>query len=219
LIQKHNAVRVALADTLKDQVSEEYGIDRTSLDDPERKEKPLLNMPVDPKDGYTKMVTEFMLKEFRNKHGLQPDSLFWSDHGFTGVFKNRGFDGEPSNMTLYDVVYWTPRALAILKGSTNRAVASDFWVQKTFDKAEKALSLNPDRIVVVTDVRYKSELAQFKEKFGDQVVFVRINRHKESPSADPSERDLDNSEFDFYVDNTGGIPYLQGQIEGILAKL
>ncbi len=219
LIERHNAIRVALADPLKNMVSKEYGVDRSSLDDPKRKELPILEMPVEPKDAYTKMIAEFMFKEFRNKIGLPPHDFYWSEHGFVGVFKNRDFEGRDSNMTLYDHLYWTPRALAILKGSTNRAVNPNFWTDKAFESIEDSLGLNRKNLVVVTDVRYKSELVQFKERFGKDVVFVRVNRFKESPSQDPSERDLDDAEFDFYVDNTRELSWTHEQLEEILAQL
>ena len=216
LIEKNKAIRIAFADVLKDLVAEQFNIDRSSLDDPKRKEAPLLHMPVDPKDAYSKMIAGFLVKEFRNKDGLQPDRHYWSDHGFTGVFNNIGFDGKKSLMTLYDVVYWTPRALAILLGSTMRSARSDFWVSKAMGIMEAELKEDPTRLIVVSDLRYKSEMAQLSENFGDEVVFVRIERFKESPSADPSELDLNDVKFEYYVNNIGTLEEMYSQVEQIL---
>jgi len=203
LIQNNNAVRVALADPLKDSVAEEFGIDRQSLDDPKRKEAPILDMPVDPKDTYSRMIAEFLFKEFRDKKGRQPIKYITGDY-FEGVFDDASC-GQ---------LYFTPRALAIIKGSTNRSVRSDFWVNKAFDAIQK--QLNDDKLVVVTDLRYQSEMVQFKEKFGNEVIFVRVNRFETSPSQDPSERDLDNAKFDYYVDNSGSIENTNKQVKGFL---
>jgi hypothetical protein len=185
--------RVALADPLKDSVAAEYGIDRTLLDNPKLKESPLLNLPVDPKDGFSLMIARFMVKEFRCSKGEQP--LVFNEKNNKGDFSTE--DGSPD----YRTVYHTPRSLAILKGSVNRSVRSNYWTGKAFEEIEKHLKV--ERNVVITDIRYKSEIVQFKQKFGDQVKFIRINRFKECLSQDPSERDLDDHEFDFYIENTG----------------
>lgn len=214
LIEKHGAKRVGLADPLKDMVAEEYGIDRASLDDPKTKESPLLNLPVDPKDGFTKMMAEFMVKEFRSEGGDQPNAGFeFTPSGkFLGRFLHTG-----GSTYATAPLFHTPRSLAIFKGSGNRFVRSDYWTNKALDKIED-LHDNKKEMVVVSDVRYKSELAQFSERLGDSVVFVRINRHKESPSSDPSERDLDDTKFDFYVENTTTKESAYGQLEAILTK-
>lgn len=212
LIEKYGATRVSFADPLKDGVASDYGIDRSSLDDPNRKETPILTMPVDPQDKYSKMIAEFLIKEFRNKDGKVPTGFFYSHHGFLGTFENTGFEGYVEGMTLYDKAYWTPRALAILEGSTKRSARSNHWVQKAIEKAK-----NVNGMVVISDLRYKSELSQIKAAFGDDVTFIRVNRFKESPSNDPSERDLDDGEFNGYVDNFGTKEQAFVELEEILS--
>jgi dephospho-CoA kinase len=210
LIEKYGAKRVALADPLKDSVAEEFGIDRTSLDDPKRKESPLLTMPVDPKDAYSRMIAKFLVKEFRTEDG-RSSGTFVTETNEGIVVSSEGF-------TDYLKLYWTPRALAILKGSTNRSVTSNFWTNKAFESIENSLKGN--NLVVVTDLRYKSEIEQFKTRFSsEEVVFVRIERFKESSSNDPSERDLDNHQFDFYIDNTGDLKHAERQMETILSRM
>jgi hypothetical protein len=208
LIEKYGAKRVSLADPLKDSVAQEFGIDRASLDDPERKEQPILHMPVTPKDGFSENISQFMIGEFRTADGQK-----YQQKGLLQIFSR--FNGVL--VTPEEQLYWTPRALAILKGSTNRSVTSNYWTNKAFEAID--LAKKDGKIVVVSDVRYKSEVAQFKERFGRQAVFVRINRHKESPSQDPSERDLDGHEFDFYVDNTGTLEQTYAQMESILESV
>lgn len=206
LIRKYGAVRVALADPLKDNVAEEFQIDRTSLDDPSKKESPLLKFPVQAKDGFSKNVTGFMIREFRTASGFPPDPAHTR-------IENGNFEAFLNN---WEQLYWTPRALAILKGSTNRSVTSDYWVQKTFQKIE---ALPKSTMSVVTDLRYQSELKQFDNHFKGSAVFIRINRFKDSPSSDPSERDLDNAEFDYYIDNTKTLLDLYGQLNDIIEEM
>lgn len=196
LIDNYGASRVSFADPLKDMVSEEYGVDRASLDDQNLKETPLLGMPVNPQDTYSKMISEFLFKEFRLKSGVQPTSFAYKNGQFQGVVSS-AFSEDPSH-AIVETIYWTPRALAILKGSTNRSVRSNYWVQKAIEKIKKV-----DGMVVISDLRYKSEMNQIKEAFGDDAVFIRVQRFETSPSTDPSERDLDDAKFDYYIDNTG----------------
>ena len=190
LIENYGATKVSFADPLKDMVAEEYGIDRASLDDQDRKEKPLLNLPVSPTDDYSRMIAKFLAKEFRGVNGKVPD-------GFD-LNTNQGIFGDPKIGIYTQDVCWTPRALAILKGSTNRSVRSNFWVQKAIEKIK-----NVDGMVVISDLRYKSEMNQIKEVFGEKALFLRVQRFETSPSSDPSERDLDDAEFDYYIDNRG----------------
>jgi hypothetical protein len=183
LIKNYGAVRTAFADPLKDMTAAEYEIERSWMDDPAFKEKPLLELPVTPKDGFSEMIANFMTKEFKP-----------------------GPDGR---------MYWTPRALCILKGSTNRSVDKQYWVQRAMsDISKKKAELN-----VITDLRYRSEAEQLKEKFGTNLILVRINRFEKSPSSDPSERDLDSYEFDFYIDNTRDLTDTYRQADEIIAKI
>lgn len=202
LIENHGATRISFADPLKDMVAKEYGVDRSSLDDPNRKEKPILDMPVDPQDDYSRMIAEFLYKEFRNERGGQPIEFGYPNGNFLG--KNDDGYG-------WCQLYWNPRALAILKGSTNRSVRSNFWVQKAIEKAK-----NINGTAVISDLRYKSELGQIKEAFGEDVLFIRVRRFEKSLSTDPSECDLDDSKFDHYIDNTGTKEETFQQLEEIL---
>ena len=203
LIEKHGFTRTAFADPLKDMTAKEYSVERSWMDDPKYKESPLLDKQVNPQDGYSRMIANFMIKEFRTRDGrVNPGSAAFKIIGDTMI--------EPEEQ-----LYWTPRALCILKGSTNRSVDSSYWVQRAISEIKsKEKELN-----VITDLRYQSEANQLKEAFGSDVIFVRINRFETSPSNDPSERDLDNFEFDLYVDNTGSLDKTLGQVDGIIGGL
>jgi hypothetical protein len=204
LIEKRGAARVSFADPLKDMVAEEYGIDRASLDDPAQKERQILSLPVDPKDAYGRMISEFLFKEFRTVKGRQVTGFTYENEQF------RGTTGQPFE---HLQLFWTPRALAILKGSTNRAVRSDYWVQRAIKKIGAAQTL-----VVISDLRYKSELKQLKDAFGDDLSTVRVERFDTSPSSDPSERDLDDASFDYRVNNRGTREQAFEQLEFFIAQ-
>lgn len=90
--------------------------------------------------------------------------------------------------------FWTPRALCILVGSCMRAADPDIWVKQAVRQAE------PGKLYVISDARYRNEINSLKAS-GANVISVRINRFDTSPSTDPSERDLDNFDFDITIEN------------------
>lgn len=201
ILLQNNYLRVAFADILKDLVAEEYNIPRKSLDDQNQKEAPLLHLPVKPKDKFTRMVCEFMVKEFRSRDGQIPLTFSYDADDFVGEFGRHAED-----------LYWTPRALAILKGSGNRAVRSDFWLSKAID----IICINPHLNFVITDLRYKNEINGLREAFGDNLVTVRINRFETCASQDPSEHDLDDAKFDVIIDNKGTLEEFYEKVRGLL---
>ncbi len=208
--------RIGFADPLKDMVAKEYDIPREHCDDPEFKEKPILHLPVSPKDAFTLGVAKLMFKEFRGANGqIAMDYEVDASGAFLGVLNyNKGIMSDPSTL---GQLYWTPRALCILKGSINRAVRSDYWVQAAINKIEEMSTPNKaledtygpgygvTNYFVISDLRYQSEVTQLKEAFGKSLVTVRVNRFETSQSTDPSERDLDNAKFDVVLDNKGSL--------------
>ena len=103
--------------------------------------------------------------------------------------------------------FWTPRALAILEGSIKRSVNSQYWTEQVIASIKES----NEELVVITDMRYNSELRILKEAFGDQLESIRIERFNESPSDDPSERDLDSATFDVTIANVGTLEDLHRQ--------
>jgi hypothetical protein len=110
-------LRNGFADPLKDMVAEEYDIPRSYCDDPAYKEAPLLKYPVTPKDNFSKNMANVMFGEFRTEGG-----------------KVSAHSNFTSSQLHHEQLYWTPRALCILKGSTNRSVISNSWVTCAMNK-------------------------------------------------------------------------------------
>jgi hypothetical protein len=216
-------LRVSFADVLKDMVASEYGIPRNHCDDPEHKEAPILTLPVIPKDDFTLKVANMLFEEFRTENGSRAIEPYIDPSGaFLGVM---GRDVAQ--------LYWTPRALCILKGSINRAVDSGYWVNRTIDQinllnktqfkiddnqdTNYTISSNGSKLeeskFVISDLRYRSEVEQLKQAFGKNLVTVRINRFEHPSSNDPSERDLDNHKFDITIENTGTLDDLYYKLD------
>ena len=195
LTKEWNYRRLAFADKLKQNVANQYNINRSSLDDPKLKDSPLLSMPVVSTDRFTRNVLVFMAKEFAAGTGEKFDHAVFSTttNQLLGVAAK---DGKTTPL------YWSPRALAILEGSTKRAVNPNYWVDYVIDQI-KDPEVDTNENIVITDLRYKSEVARLKEVFGDNLVTARVVRN-DSMSQDPSERDLDDYEFDYYLYNKTG---------------
>lgn len=198
LIAEYGFKRIGFADPLKDNVARDFNFDRASLDDQAQKNLPLLDMPVSLRDGFTKNLGSFMVREFRTADGK---TVTKGQTAILGSGLNTDFYGVDESGNLVKL-FWTRRALCILEGSTKRTADADYWVKRAMQNAKE----NGIELVVISDLRYQNELAGIKMSLdeSDTLVTVRVNRFEEHPtnSTDPSERDLDNAEFDITLTNT-----------------
>lgn len=93
--------------------------------------------------------------------------------------------------------YLTPRNIMIRTGQFYRSIDPDFWVKKLFEfmKASSKTST-----FVVTDVRFKNEMAWMQRQ---QALCVRLERDEEftGPAIDdPSETELDDyKSWDIFI--------------------
>lgn len=213
LVKQYGFQRVAFADPLKDSVAKEFSIPREHCDDPAFKEKPILHLPVSPKDAFSLNLSRFMFREFRDAEGNVPmEPVTDASNTFLGLMgRNKVAQ-----------LYWTPRALCILKGSVNRTVRSDFWVKAAIDNVNflvdnfegtPGFTCN----FVISDLRYQSEVNQLRQAFGKDLITVRVNRFEDCTSNDPSERDLDNAQFDVVLDNKGTLEEFLDKVD-VLVK-
>lgn len=182
--------RIAFADPLKTQSAVTYGINLGDMYDQDLKEKPIQSMPVRTEDTFSRNLLSFMFKEFMTQSGKVPDSLFIDTNGYL-----RDLDTK-------DQLYWTPRSILILEGSVKRSVDSAHWVVKASDMIKDLYGSKKFSQFVIADLRYKSEVKQLEQQFGDKFVSLRINRFWRTDSVDPSERDLDDYPFKYKIENT-----------------
>lgn len=205
--------RVAFADPLKDMAAKEYGFPRDHADDPAFKEAPILHQPVSPKDAFSLNLIRFMYKEFRSADGRTPMELVEDASGTVlGLMSYRQVFGASDVAQLY----WTPRALCILKGSTNRAVDSNYWVQTAINQIKtESAKIHLSDNYLITDLRYKNEMNQLRQAFGKNLLTIRVNRFDNCESTDPSERDLDDGKFDVVLENRGTLEELFNKVEDV----
>lgn len=98
--------------------------------------------------------------------------------------------------------YWTPRALCILEGSLKRSVNANFWVARVVETIKQ----NPKKKYVISDLRYCSEADTLKILLPEnELTLVRITRHSDVGTNDPSERDLDQYKFHVGFANMGTV--------------
>lgn len=219
LVDTQGYTRTAFADVLKDMVATEYDIPRDSMDNPELKEAALLHLPVTPKDKFTLGIAHMLFTEFRTAGGQQAIEPYEDASGtFLGVMGRS-----------VEQLYWTPRALCILKGSINRSVASDYWVSRTISDISKSAAepsklmvtgdlanINveiPEKCFVISDLRYRNEIDQLREAFGKDLITVRVERFDTVNSTDPSEKDLDNTPHDMVLYNKSDIKTFYSKVE------
>jgi hypothetical protein len=219
LIDNYGFKRIAFAEPLKNTVAEQFDFERLSLDNQALKEAPLLNMRVEPKDPFTRMIAEFMYKEFRTKFGKQADSFYYNHHGedisdasFLGIVSGMPDEsGEVGQWT--EPLYWTRRALMILEGSSKRSTTPNYWVERAIKTArEQGMEL-----VVISDLRYRNEIYALKSALSanDELTTIRVDRFDTSPSQDPSERDLDDAKFDIVLSNRGTVEEFDKKVRNL----
>lgn len=220
LIDDNNFKRVAFADPLKDSVAKEYGIPREHCDDPKFKEAPILHLPLSPKDAFSIGMAKMMFKECRTADSktpfdfhIDPSGAFMGVVSISSAFTEREAVGQ---------LYWTPRALCILKGSVNRTVRSDFWVQAAINSIKRVMNCDVPGDVcygfVVSDLRYQSEVNQLRQAFGKDLITIRVNRFDTCNSDDASERDLDNGTFDVVIDNRASLEELRLKVQQLVKE-
>lgn len=107
---------------------------------------------------------------------------------------------------------WTPRALMILEGSIKRAVYPNYWIRSVVN----TILNNPQYKWAITDTRFLSEVDSLKILIPG-IQFWRIERFDNAPATfDPSERDLDEYEFDRYISNRGNYELLYSMVDSNL---
>lgn len=169
--------------------------------------------------GYTRVAFADILKEYvAYTYGISLESMHsreLKDAPLLGYpLELQDIDTLPSEIQYYlhDYLkggYWTPRALCILEGTVKRAVTRKYWT----DRVIKEILTNADKEYVVTDLRYRSEATQLKERLGERLKVVRVVRWDSQPSSDPSETDLDQWHFDATLVNRGSIEDLGATID------
>jgi len=206
LREVHGFRRLGFADVLKQMVCSEFDIPFSDMYDDSKKELALPQYPIFSKDATSRTLNDLLYKEFRTSDGQQPDFVHTSPD--TGqMFAVSGRDLKP--------LFHSIRSLCILKGSVNRSVDSDYWVNRAVQHLED------DQSYVISDLRYKSEIEAIKKRLGpgDMFFTVRVNRFETSPSNDPSERELDDFKFDYVIKNTSTLTDLEYSLETIVCNI
>lgn len=126
--------------------------------------------------------------------------------------------GDPFSAQIHELLkselksgFWTPRALCILEGSIKRSVYSNYWVRHVISQIAQDITEN----YVISDMRYTTEADTLKLLLPDTVT-VRVVREATVDTEDPSERNLDNYQFQYYLSNTGSQEKLYENVDSLL---
>jgi hypothetical protein len=206
-LRKHGFMRVAYADALKTNVANSYGLSPEHLTDQNLKEEPLLEYPAYVGDKGSLNITSAFMKELCTASGKklgQYDIMLYTD-------------GCAYHPVYGEKLYWTPRALMIMEGTTKRAVHKDYWVMQAINKIDKMSE--SFKGFYISDMRYKSEAESMKKEYGSEFVSVRINRFDDCPSTDASERDLDGYPFDYVIDNKGSLQEFEDKVLSLVMQV
>lgn len=104
-------------------------------------------------------------------------------------FENNNFKNKFSN-----VGDFTNRELLISVGKYFTSIDKDIWIKCLCDKIKHSR----DKFVIIPDVRFNNEKEFIKTNNG---IIIRINSIFAEQSDDVSETELDDSEFDYIIEN------------------
>lgn len=95
-------------------------------------------------------------------------------------------------------------------GAARRAENENYWVNKVMVQIDAFFKKFPRGVAIITDVRYKNEAATIKEKKGYLINVTRLNPDgtvfiaPDRPAGHPSEVDLDEYNWDYYIRTKSG---------------
>ncbi len=158
------------------------------------------------KYGYTKLSFASVLKDMvAELYQIPRTHLDDREMKEKAILSLPVIDSDPFSSQIHSMLssefregYWTPRALCILEGSVKRSVYSNYWVKTVAARMKQ----QPDSRFVISDMRYKSEADTLSMLLPwDELLLVRINRFETVDTEDPSERNLDDYQFDVTFGN------------------
>jgi len=164
------------ADSLKDMCARDHDLDRSKLDDQVYKVAPMLDRPVISDNELTKFIQDHVFCHFRTCECKAPTK---DKKGLTRDEKGR-------LLLNGDTLYWTPRAIMIVKAYTERAIYINYW-------SDKLMSISSCDRIVIKDWRNPDELERVKKILPNhKLIQVRIDSPEESNTTDVSERAMDS---------------------------
>lgn len=113
------------------------------------------------------------------------------------------------------------RQLLINIGRHFRMIRPAVWVDLTIKNIKKHKEQNSGKIIIhcIDDLRFKNELQILKSNEFLPCITVRIQRDLGKNITDQSEMDLDDSTFDYYIDNNKDMEELKLKISGLLKDI
>lgn len=204
LVKSHGYVRLAFADSLKEYVSNKYGIHLDYFHNVDVKDLPLFHKQVIVKDALSKKLSESLVKEFVDNTGGRTDKVAYSEGKFYGEFPLEG------EQTILRPLYHTPRSLLLLEGLLTRSENPEIWINRLDTKIQEQVKQGKDKFVI-SDARFLVEINQIKSKYPTAKT-LRINRTLNTSSTDATETQLDSYNFDTTIINDSTLEALYEQV-------
>lgn len=168
--------------------------------------------------GYKRSGKDTIAEYLTEKHGYTQYSLAGPLKDMVsqkyGIPRSHLDDQTKKEVELSKFPGWTPRDILIMEGAMARKVDPHFWSRQLVRSI-----LEQDYLrIVVSDVRFPEEIEYIRHHlWGWGVRDVRVIRETDSPTTDPSERSLDDHQFDDYIRNTGTLEELYGKVDHLLS--
>lgn len=152
-----------------------------------------------------KEMIKIMFPEVPRKH-LYGSSAFRKE-AIPGAFK----DGKPLTIR---------QCLIDMGTGMGRSYKESVWLDNFDYRFDKAIKNKFPNLVIVTDVRFRNEFDHLKNK---QFYMIRLLRDsKEAPInhvSETSQVEIDDSEFNYVLDNNGTLLDLKNKVSEIVGQL
>lgn len=109
----------------------------------------------------------------------------------------------------------TVRQLLIDIGTTGRAYKENVWLD-AFDSAYRKATDKHKSLVIVTDVRFVNEFEHLKTKGFYNIRLLRDAHLKIDHASETSQDGLQDSQFDFVLNNNGTLKNLKEEVKKIV---
>jgi hypothetical protein len=109
------------------------------------------------------------------------------------------------------------RQLLINIGQHMRAIRPTIWVDYVINKVKKEGAEGDNKLFIIDDLRFKNELALAKTF--ENCVSIRLKRSSQLDINDTSENDLDDAQFDYYIENNGDAEDLKTKMAGLFEEI
>lgn len=112
-----------------------------------------------------------------------------------------------------------PALLQFIGNGLKQFYGEDVWVKPVLAQIDSVIATDPERNIIVSDLRHTVELEALKARGFIIIDIIRPGRPIDRDPADRSETELDSAEFDYTIINDGTQAEYLDTIDLLISKI